>query len=401
MDIDIETPLLEESSQDDSAVMPQLRKLLTLACSDDTDEQIKAVMGISEVLRRRSVDLSSLGPLCHIVARLVASEHEAVVGYAARSLSFLVLDDALRPLVARAGIPSVLATALKRWKGEDACLREVLGPFQTLCYYEETVFSVIDAGALEDVLDLLDSKHVEVRLLSMATVINVLSFSDGSPLQREECLQAIHGRVETMLCSAKRIGHSIGSQESRYALCALANACAHPVLAERAKELGAQEFLSTLLKSQPFYTYYIVCTLARLGVPGFAQDGEDVEEEEAGGNGRSDALPFFGFKWEGYQPMRSRNRPAMRRLERCENLGVALAVVFLLGMGGVFLLFCSWAGVVAVILRRRYRRRRAAADRETDRVVARVVAMIHRRRRAAADRETDTLLSKAAKAFHC
>lgn len=39
--MDIETPLLEESSQDDSAVMPQLRKLLTLACSDDTDEQIK------------------------------------------------------------------------------------------------------------------------------------------------------------------------------------------------------------------------------------------------------------------------------------------------------------------------------------------------------------------------
>lgn len=87
----------------------------------------QAVMGISEVLRRRSVDLSSLGPLCHILARLVASEHEAVVGYAARSLSFLVLDDDLRPLVARAGIPSVLATALERWKGEYACLREILG----------------------------------------------------------------------------------------------------------------------------------------------------------------------------------------------------------------------------------------------------------------------------------
>ena len=107
----------------------------------------------------------------------------------------------------------------------------------------------------------------------------------------------------------------------------------------------------------------IQTTLARLGVPGFAQDGEDVEEGEAGGNGRSDALPFFGLKWEGYQPMHG---PAIGRRERCFTLGVSLAFLLLV-MGSVFLQFCLVAGVVAVILRCRYRRRRAAADRETDR----------------------------------
>ena len=89
--------------------------------------QKQAVMGISEVVQRRSVDSSSLGPLCHILTRLVASEHQAMVAYAARSVKILVLDDALRPQVARAGIPSVLVTALGRWQGDIGCLRELLG----------------------------------------------------------------------------------------------------------------------------------------------------------------------------------------------------------------------------------------------------------------------------------
>lgn len=87
----------------------------------------QAVMGISEVVRRRSVDLPSFGPLCHILTRLVASDHQPVVAYAARSIKLLVLDDTLRPEATRAGIPSVLAAALIRRQGDTACLREVLG----------------------------------------------------------------------------------------------------------------------------------------------------------------------------------------------------------------------------------------------------------------------------------
>ena len=78
-------------------------------------------------MQRRSVDLSSFGPLCHTLSRLVASEHRPVVAYAARSIKVLVLDDVLRPQATRAGIPSVLAAALMRWRGDMECLREILG----------------------------------------------------------------------------------------------------------------------------------------------------------------------------------------------------------------------------------------------------------------------------------
>ena len=39
--MDIETPLLDEGSRDGSVVMPELRRLLVLACSDDTDQQVQ------------------------------------------------------------------------------------------------------------------------------------------------------------------------------------------------------------------------------------------------------------------------------------------------------------------------------------------------------------------------
>lgn len=88
---------------------------------------LQAVMGISKMIERHPADASSFGPLCHTLSRLAASEHRAVVAYAARGIKLLVLDDALRPQATVAGIPSVLAAALREWEDDAPCLREILG----------------------------------------------------------------------------------------------------------------------------------------------------------------------------------------------------------------------------------------------------------------------------------
>lgn len=84
-------------------------------------------MGISEVVHRRSVDSSSPGPPLPHVRTARGQRAPRRRGLPVRSVNFLVLDDALRPQVARAGIPSVLAKALKSWRGDTVCLREFLG----------------------------------------------------------------------------------------------------------------------------------------------------------------------------------------------------------------------------------------------------------------------------------
>lgn len=88
-------------------------------------------MGISRVVERRQVDSNSVGPTCHVLTRLLASEHPLVTVYAARCLSCLVLDDDLRPQATRAGITTELVAALtgheESDQGDMVFLREVLG----------------------------------------------------------------------------------------------------------------------------------------------------------------------------------------------------------------------------------------------------------------------------------
>lgn len=102
-----------------------------------------------------------------------------------------------------------------------------------------------------------------------------------------------------------------------YGLAGLANACAHPVLAGRAKELGAPEILRNflernsteasapaassrwrggrLLRSWAGQRQRVETALARLNEAGFRGGGSgDVEE---GGDGGSGKLQFFTFKW--------------------------------------------------------------------------------------------------------
>ncbi|CBN78350.1 expressed unknown protein [Ectocarpus siliculosus] len=239
-------PLLDERRRDAPTLLPALQNLLQLAHAGDTDDQAQAAMGISTMVKRVRIEPSSFGPLCHTLSRLVASEHQAVVAYAARSIKILVLDDALRPQAAAAGIPSVLATALKVREGDTACLREILGALQTLCYDKETVLSVITTGALGSVLELLSTGNLELKILSMAIAANVLSFSDSLLMTHEECIDAFRDRMEALLDPVK--SRRFNDMERDLALAALANACGHRVLAERAKDLGAIELLRRVLK---------------------------------------------------------------------------------------------------------------------------------------------------------
>lgn len=94
-----------------------------------------------------------------------------------------------------------------------------------------------------------------------------------------------------------------------YGLAAVANACAHPVLAGRAQELGALEQMRNFLKRSPVPSSSLLDTryqrsrvgrnqraetaVARLTGAGHA--GGDIEEG-AGGGGEM-RLHFYTFKW--------------------------------------------------------------------------------------------------------
>ncbi|CAM9707104.1 unnamed protein product [Ectocarpus sp. 13 AM-2016] len=300
-------PLLDEHSRDALTLLPALQNLLQLAHAGDTDDQVQAAMGISTVVKRVRIEPYSFGPLCHTLSRLLASEHQAVVAYSARSIKILVVDDALRQQAAAARIPSVLATALKVREGDTACLREILGALQTLCYDKETVLSVITTGALGSVLELLSTSNLELKILSMAIAANVLSFSDSLLMAHEECIDAFRDRMEALLDPVK----SRNDMERDLGLAALANACGHRVLAERAKDLGAIEVLRRVLKKSRSSFFYVARTnvvsasLTRLERHGFISRG-DVEAgggsgEGTGGGLNDDSLRFYRFKWDTHR----------------------------------------------------------------------------------------------------
>lgn len=54
-------------------------------------------------------------------------------------------------------------------------------------------------------LQLLDTSELELRLLSMATLANVLAFSDTLLLTREKCVGAIRDRMGVVVGAAKQM----------------------------------------------------------------------------------------------------------------------------------------------------------------------------------------------------
>lgn len=65
---------------------------------------------------------------------------------------------------------------------------------------------ILPACATGSVLELLDTKGLELRILSMATLTNVLAFSDTLLLSHEECIYAVHDRMDVVVAEIKRCG---------------------------------------------------------------------------------------------------------------------------------------------------------------------------------------------------
>ncbi|CAM9437859.1 unnamed protein product [Choristocarpus tenellus] len=246
---------------------------------------------------------ASFGPMSHALCRLAAGEHRTVVSYAARGIKNLVLDDSLRAQAALAGIPAVLVEALRNWEEEVPCLREVLAALQTLCGDKATVMAVVDAGLVGPLTELLDAPDLELRLLATATASNTLAFSDTLLLAKEACIDTFSEAMPELLDSVK----SNDSTLRRYAIAAVSNACAHPVLAARAEELGAVDVMREVVKSSRPSSF--VMSIMGTGVSSAADcagtallrltgsEEGDLEEVGAGGGGSQQRPRHHIFKW--------------------------------------------------------------------------------------------------------
>lgn len=58
--------------------------------------------------------------------------------------------------------------------------------------------------ATGSVLELLDTKDLELRLVAMAALANVLAFSDTLLLSREECINAVRDRMDVVVDAIER-----------------------------------------------------------------------------------------------------------------------------------------------------------------------------------------------------
>ena len=100
----------------------------------------------------------------------------SVACYASRALKLLLLDDALRPQVNTASVPTVVCNAIKQWdaEGEVMCLRELLGALQTLCWDKHCVKGVIQHNVIPNLIEYIQANDQEVSVLAVATLANIL-----------------------------------------------------------------------------------------------------------------------------------------------------------------------------------------------------------------------------------
>jgi hypothetical protein len=206
----------------------------------------------------------SFGPISHALCRLVPSSNRTVASYSARALKLLILDDALRSQAIVAGVPSVVCGAIKQWEDEVLCLRELLGALQTLTWDKACVKGVLQADILSSVIDFTQAPDQEVSVLAMATLANVLSYSDTLLLTDTVLVETLATSLPLVMDSLRPFpsgssqhSDSVSRNQSKrhtsqdslnqspstgpqrfYAIASLANASCHPRLAEVIKVNG-------------------------------------------------------------------------------------------------------------------------------------------------------------------
>jgi hypothetical protein len=90
----------------------------------------------------------------------------------------LILDDALRPQAITAGVPGIVCAAIAKWEDEALCLQELLGSLQTLCWDKACVRHVLACDIVDQLMEYIQATDQEVSILALASIANILSFSD-------------------------------------------------------------------------------------------------------------------------------------------------------------------------------------------------------------------------------
>jgi hypothetical protein len=216
-----------------------LQFLLRAAHSADAEQQERAARQLATLVESTVFPAVSFGPLVHALTRLIPSEHPGVVRFASRAVKTLLLDDALRPAVKSTPLPAVLVTALGRWKDEPLICTELLGGLQTLLWDRTSAGAVVDAGVTPFLLSCLSSHNYEVALLALSTLANLLSYSDTLILANTTAVQQLAACQSALLELTK----SQDKSTRVYAVAALANGTAHPIIAGQIARLGGNECL--------------------------------------------------------------------------------------------------------------------------------------------------------------
>jgi len=215
-----------------------LQLLLRAAHSTELNEQHRAALQLSKLVDSFGpLPAVSFGPLVHALCRLLPSEDTNVARFSARTLKTLLLDDVMRPQAISSGITTIVVEAIQRWKHDRDMLVccELLACLQTLVYDRSAVAIAVEEKCTPLLLELLLSENPEVATLSMTSLANILSHADSVLLAQESWAQQVAASIDTVLEIAST-SHEKGLR--CYAVAAIANATAHPILAGRIAELN-------------------------------------------------------------------------------------------------------------------------------------------------------------------
>jgi hypothetical protein len=128
------------------------------------------------------------------------------------------------------------------------CLRELLGALQTLCWDKQTVKSVLQADIVTHLIEYTQASDQEVSILAMATLANILAFSDTLLLTDLVVTETLSVAMSQLLDSLR-----ISQQRPQrfYAAACVANASAHPRFCGILKENGGN-----IIYYYYYYYYY-------------------------------------------------------------------------------------------------------------------------------------------------
>jgi len=223
-----------------------------------------------------------------------------VASYSARALKVLLLDDALRPQAGIAGVPAIVCGAIKQWEDEILCLRELLGALQTLCWDKQCVRGVLQADIVSHLIQYVQASDQEVSVLALATLANILVFSNTLLLADSLVIEAL-GKGIPVLLEALRASQQ--RPQRFYAAAAIANAAAHPRLVALLNANGGLQ-LCREVETQSLANLHILGSkigeCAQTAIFRLSGSGEKRERERDEENAL--ATQMYSFKW-GTKPV--------------------------------------------------------------------------------------------------